>query len=91
MRKIEKAVQKQTIQTFPKDDKIHCVPYLLEKAGRDAVMSILSKYIVFKDHMNAYWTDRYWYFDVEQYEMDLVKFGIPLAVALKEPIALPEP
>lgn len=88
MRKIERAIQKQTIETNAKSD---IVPKLLERAGREAVMEILKKYIVFGDHYQPYWTDRYWYFDVEQYQKDLEKFGIPLATVLKEQLRLPEP
>lgn len=91
MRRITKAVQKQTINDGDPSAKLNLVPQLLERAGRDAVLGLLSKYIVFKDHRDAYWTDRYWYFDVEQYEKDLSAFGVDVAMALREPMRLPEP
>lgn len=92
MKRIERAVQKQTLSKPPVGSKTGCIPdEMLERYGRESVLGLLSKYIVFKDRLQPYWTDRYWYFDVEQYENDLQAFGIPMAVALKEPLHLPEP
>lgn len=89
MRRIEKAVIKQTLQhdrpggtglDFGVFDRF------LEEQGRRELIAILSKYIVFSDVPAPYWTDRYWYFDVEKYRQDLDTFGMPIAVAVFEPI-----
>lgn len=95
MRKINKAVLKQTIDMgrSPKGEtgwKESIGLRLQEKAIGD-VVDILKKYIVYADKNDAYWVDRYWYFDVEKYETDLIKFGIDYAKAIRSPINLPEP
>lgn len=98
MRKIERAVLKQTIErgysrTESKNNTTGYqgppTDFLTEYAKQD-VMAILSKYITYKDHNNAYWVDRYWYFDVDKYKNDLSCFGIDMAMPVLEPVTIPK-
>ena len=101
MRKISRAIIKQTIdrgymrtESINHDDRPRYqglpTDYLTRVAKKDLI-SVLEKYIVFKDHSQPYWIDRYWYFDVEKYQTDLEAFGIDVAMAVKEPMELPKP
>lgn len=99
MRKIEKAVLIQTIERgYMRTESTQDVfqegykgppTEFLTKLGTERVLSLLSKYIVFKDHNQAYWVDRYWYFDVEKYMSDLSCFGIDMAMPVRSDIRLP--
>lgn len=100
MRKIENAVLKQTIQKmlpgqglYSSDTKtgICIADRYFEEQGRNTLIDILSKYITFQDINAHYWIDRYWYFDVEQYEKDLQTFGIPFAKPILEKIRMERP
>ena len=84
MRRIEYAVQKQTI-TNTINGEVYGDKYI-EDDARQMILGLLSKYISFSDHKQAYWTDRYWYFDVEQYEKDVARFGVRLAKPVMEPV-----
>jgi hypothetical protein len=61
-----------------------------ENQGRECVIQLLAKYITFSDQNHHCWIDRLWYFDVEKYESDLVAFGIPIAMPVREPLNKPD-
>lgn len=87
MRRIEYAVQKQTIANAINGEIYG--PEFLEQQGRESILGLLGRFIVFSDHRLPYWTDRYWYFDVEAYQKAVSQFGVRLAHPVMEPFGKP--